>query len=86
MTDVDYPGQIENIIEADSSAKKADGPVENPYSCAWWLIIMLVGWVWVIYLMASNVKYLEAFDQIKNGIPLTSLRLMTCNSIRKFHL
>lgn len=71
MTDADYSGQIENTTEPDSSSEKADGPVENPYSFPWWLIIMLVGWVWVIYLMASNVKYLDAFDQIKNGIPLT---------------
>ncbi len=71
MTDVEFPGQVEKSKKTNTKGNQTGGPVENPYSFPWWLVIMILGWVWVIYLMASNVKYLEAFDQIKNGIPLT---------------
>lgn len=56
----------------DASRKRVGGVTGlNPYRFSFWLAAMLILWVWVVLQMANDSDYLNAFNQIKNGIPLT---------------
>ena len=65
--------QISEKPKNDDGAKEPDNNrfLKNPYSFPWWLVTMIALWFWVIYQMTTDVRYLDAFDQIKDGIPLT---------------
>lgn len=60
-------------IKNDDGVKDPDTNkfLKNPYSFPWWLVTMVGLWIWVIYQMTTDYRYLDAFDQIKDGIPLT---------------
>jgi len=55
---------------AAESRGRAVGRI-NPYTAPWWLVIMVVLWVYVIFQMAAQPDYSEAFAQLKQGITLT---------------
>lgn len=54
-----------------SSMHRASGPFHRVYTAPIWLFIMILLWLYVIYLMTSDPDFSEAFDIIKDGIPLT---------------
>ncbi|MGB7339292.1 MAG: amino acid ABC transporter permease [Phototrophicaceae bacterium] len=43
----------------------------NAYTAPYWLIIMILGWFYIIYQMSINEDYSAAYEQIKGGVPLT---------------
>jgi len=59
-----------DVIYQDSRRRVA-GPFGRAYKAPWWLLIMFILWLWVVYQMANNEDYADAFNQIKDGIPLT---------------
>ncbi|GAB5493495.1 MAG: amino acid ABC transporter permease [Phototrophicaceae bacterium] len=63
----------QSAIKNDDGTKEPDNNkfLKNPYTFPWWLVTMIGLWIWVIYQMTTDSRYLDAFDQIKDGIPLT---------------
>lgn len=59
------------IEELTEKSKRRVSSGINPYRIPYWLITMGVLWILVVTQMANDSDYLDAFDQIKNGIPLT---------------
>jgi polar amino acid transport system permease protein len=41
------------------------------YNSPWWLLIMIIGWLYIIYQMQGNPDYGAAFYALREGIPLT---------------
>lgn len=65
------PKNDELDVIYQESRQRVTGPFERAYTAPWWLVIMIALWLWVIYQMANNADYADAFNQIKDGIPLT---------------
>ena len=47
------------------------GPMGIVYTSPIWLIIMILGWVFILFQMSANPDYFNAFEQLYPGIPLT---------------
>lgn len=61
--------EIQKVYE--KSKKRAGGVFSNPYSFWWWLVILIVGWIWIFILMQYEKDYSDAFRQISKGLPIT---------------
>jgi polar amino acid transport system permease protein len=55
----------------EKSKRLATKPFSNLYTAPWWLVIMILGWFWIVYQMQFNDDYIKAFRRIRGGIPLT---------------
>jgi polar amino acid transport system permease protein len=62
-------GDLEKVYE--KSKRRASGVFSNPYTFPWWLLILVIGWIWVVYQMQANPDYAAAWRQIQKGVPLT---------------
>jgi polar amino acid transport system permease protein len=49
----------------------AGGPLGFVYTSPWWLVIMVIGWMYIIYQMQGNPDYGAAFYALREGIPIT---------------
>jgi polar amino acid transport system permease protein len=71
----DENAKSELKIVTEVSKRRAGGFVfrgfSNPYSFGWWLVILVVGWVWVVSQIQVNEDYAAAWRQIQKGVPLT---------------
>lgn len=67
----DKPKNDDLDVVYEESRIRATIPYARAYTAPWWLVIMVLGWIWVIYQMQFNEDYTDAFRRIKNGIPLT---------------
>jgi polar amino acid transport system permease protein len=61
--------QVQSAYE--KSKQRAAGVFSNPFSFWWWLVILIVGWVWVFVQMQYDPDYSAAFRQIIKGFPVT---------------
>ncbi|MCA9915506.1 MAG: amino acid ABC transporter permease [Anaerolineae bacterium] len=65
------PKNDELDVIYQESRQRVTGPFARAYTAPWWLVIMVGLWLWVVYQMANDAAYADAFNQIKDGIPLT---------------
>lgn len=71
-SDANEPPKNDDIEAVTEKSRRLVGSfIVNPYRFAFWLVFMLLLWVWVMFQMANDIDFLNAFDQVKNGIPLT---------------
>lgn len=70
---------LASVIEG--SRRRSGGPFTNPYTFWWWLVILILGWIWVVYQMQYNQDYSDAFRQIRNGIPTTVIIAISAYAI-----
>jgi polar amino acid transport system permease protein len=52
----------------EKSKRRAGGVFNNPYTFSWWFVALVLGWIWVVYLMQSNSDYTDAWRQISKGL------------------
>jgi polar amino acid transport system permease protein len=55
----------------EKSKRRAQGVFSNPYTFSWWLIILVLGCIWVVYQMQFDQDYTDAFRQIQKGVGTT---------------
>lgn len=58
-------------LEDVSEASRERVVITTIYKLPYWLIIMVLGWIFIVYQMSNNEDYTNAFRQIRDGIPLT---------------
>lgn len=63
--------KTESLAEVATEARgRAMGRIDA-YNAPWWFLILLLGWMYVVYQMLNQEDYSQAFAQLREGITLT---------------